>query len=89
MGHAMDETLQDILTRFRRMQGYHTLWLPGTDHAGIATQAKVEEALAKEGTNKYEIGREAFLERTWEWKDRYHGRITDQLRALGLSLIHI
>ncbi len=85
MGHAMDETLQDILTRFRRMQGYHTLWLPGTDHAGIATQAKVEEALAKEGTNKYEIGREAFLERTWEWKDRYHGRITDQLRALGSS----
>jgi valyl-tRNA synthetase len=85
LGHAMDETMQDILTRFRRMQGYDTLWLPGTDHAGIATQAKVEEQLAKEGTNKYELGREKFVEQVWAWKDLYHGRITDQLGTLGSS----
>jgi len=85
MGHALDETLQDILTRFRRMQGYHTLWLPGTDHAGIATQARVEEALAKEGVSKYDLGREAFLEKVWQWKDTYHDRIANQLRLLGSS----
>ncbi|WP_018085807.1 valine--tRNA ligase [Desulfurispora thermophila] len=85
MGHALDNTLQDILTRWRRMQGYNTLWLPGTDHAGIATQAKVEEQLAKEGLSKYDLGREKFLERVWEWKRQYGGRITTQLRRLGAS----
>ena len=71
LGHAMDCTIQDILTRFKRMQGYNTLWLPGTDHAGIATQAKVEEQLAKEGQNRQELGREKFLEGVWEWKEQY------------------
>jgi len=85
LGHAMDSTIQDILTRFKRMQGYNTLWLPGTDHAGIATQAKVEEQLAKEGTNRVELGREKFLERVWDWKSQYGGRITQQLRRLGAS----
>ncbi|KKM09004.1 valyl-tRNA synthetase [Clostridiales bacterium PH28_bin88] len=85
MGHAMDNTLQDILTRWRRMQGYNTLWLPGTDHAGIATQAKVEEHLAKEGVSKDDLGRERFLDKVWEWKEHYHGRITSQLRRLGAS----
>lgn len=85
LGHAMDNTLQDILTRFKRMQGYNALWLPGTDHAGIATQAKVEEQLAKEGTNRHELGREKFLERVWAWKEQYGGTITRQLRKLGAS----
>lgn len=85
LGHALDNTLQDILTRWRRMQGYHTLWLPGTDHAGIATQAKVEEQLAKEGLSKYDLGREKFLDRAWAWKRQYGGRITQQLRKLGTS----
>ncbi|HEY8909814.1 MAG TPA: valine--tRNA ligase [Desulfosporosinus sp.] len=85
LGHAMDSTIQDILTRFKRMQGYNTLWLPGTDHAGIATQAKVEEQLAKEGTSRKELGREKFIERVWEWKGQYGGRITQQLRRLGAS----
>lgn len=85
LGHAIDNTIQDILTRFKRMQGYNTLWLPGTDHAGIATQAKVEEQLAKEGTNRHELGREKFLERVWDWKEQYGGRITQQLRRLGAS----
>lgn len=85
LGHAMDNTLQDILTRFKRMQGYNTLWLPGTDHAGIATQAKVEEQLAAEGTNRHELGREKFLERVWAWKEQYGGKITRQLRRLGAS----
>lgn len=85
MGHAMDNTLQDILTRWRRMQGYNALWVPGTDHAGIATQAKVEEQLAKEGVSKYELGREKFLERVWEWKEFYHNRIASQLRVMGTS----
>ncbi|HEY8875468.1 MAG TPA: valine--tRNA ligase [Desulfosporosinus sp.] len=85
LGHAMDSTIQDILTRFKRMQGYNTLWLPGTDHAGIATQAKVEEQLVKEGTKRVEIGREKFLERVWDWKKEYGGRITQQLRRLGAS----
>ncbi|GBF34898.1 valyl-tRNA synthetase [Desulfocucumis palustris] len=85
MGHALDNTLQDILTRWRRMQGYNALWLPGTDHAGIATQAKVEEQLAKEGRSKYELGRDKFLERVWQWKEQYGGRITHQLRKLGSS----
>jgi len=85
LGHAMDNTLQDILARWRRMQGYNTLWVPGTDHAGIATQAKVEEQLAKEGTNKHELGREKFLERVWDWKRQYGSRITSQLKRLGAS----
>ncbi|NLI91976.1 MAG: valine--tRNA ligase [Peptococcaceae bacterium] len=85
LGHAMDNTLQDILTRFKRMQGYNTLWLPGTDHAGIATQAKVEEQLAQEGTNRHALGREKFLERVWAWKEQYGGTITRQLRKLGAS----
>jgi valyl-tRNA synthetase len=85
LGHAMDCTLQDILTRFKRMQGYDTLWLPGTDHAGIATQAKVEEQLTKEGQSREELGREKFLERVWDWKEQYGGQITRQLRRLGAS----
>ncbi|ACL22366.1 valyl-tRNA synthetase [Desulfitobacterium hafniense DCB-2] len=85
LGHAIDSTIQDILTRFKRMQGYNTLWLPGTDHAGIATQAKVEEQLAKEGTNRQALGREKFLDRVWDWKKEYGGRITQQLRRLGAS----
>ncbi|MBR2215625.1 MAG: valine--tRNA ligase [Selenomonadaceae bacterium] len=85
MGHALDNTLQDILIRFRRMQGYNTLWMPGCDHAGIATQAKVEAALKEEGTGRYELGREKFLERVWEWKEKYGNRITSQLRSLGSS----
>lgn len=85
LGHALDNTLQDILTRWRRMQGYNTLWLPGTDHAGIATQAKVEEALAQEGLSRYDLGREKFLERVWEWKHLYGNRITEQLSLLGSS----
>ncbi|MGE5371490.1 MAG: valine--tRNA ligase [Solirubrobacterales bacterium] len=85
LGHALDNTLQDILTRWRRMQGYNALWLPGTDHAGIATQAKVEESLAKEGLSRYDLGREAFLERVWDWKHQYGNKITSQLRMLGSS----
>ena len=85
MGHALDETLQDILIRFRRMQGFSALWLPGTDHASIATEAKIVEAMRKEGVTKEEIGREKFLERAWEWKREYGGRICDQLKKLGSS----
>lgn len=86
MGHALDNTLQDILIRWRRMQGYNTLWMPGCDHAGIATQAKVESALRAEGTNRYELGREKFLERVWDWKEKFGSRIMSQLRSLGSSL---
>ena len=79
MGHAMDSTLQDILTRFKRMQGYEALWLPGTDHAGIATQIKVEENLRKEeGLTRHDLGREKFLERVWDWKEKYGNRIVQQ-----------
>lgn len=85
LGHALDNTLQDILIRWRRMQGYNTLWMPGTDHAGIATQARVEESLAKEGLTKHDLGREKFLERTWEWKEKYGGTIIHQLKRLGAS----
>ena len=86
MGHALDETLQDILTRWHRMMGHQTLWLPGTDHAGIATQAKVEEHIKKEeNLSKYDLGREKFVDRVWDWKDQYHARITKQLRLLGAS----
>lgn len=86
LGHAMDNTLQDILVRYKRMEGFNTLWVPGTDHAGIATQARVEEELKKtEGVTRQELGREAFLEKVWEWKNLYHKRITSQLRLLGSS----
>ena len=86
MGHALDETLQDILVRAKRMQGFSTLWVPGTDHAGIATQIKVEEALRKnEGLTRYDLGREKFLERVWDWKHQYGNRIISQLKKLGAS----
>ncbi|HUW63200.1 MAG TPA: valine--tRNA ligase [Spirochaetia bacterium] len=85
MGHALDNAIQDTLIRWRRMQGFNTLWLPGTDHAGIATQAKVEESLAAEGLSRNVLGRDKFLERVWAWKERYGGRITAQLRRLGSS----
>ena len=86
MGHALDETLQDILIRYKRMQGYCTLWVPGTDHAGIATQIKVEEELrTKEGLSRYDLGREKFLERVWDWKEKYGGRIINQLKKIGSS----
>jgi len=85
MGHALDNTMQDILIRFKRMQGYNALWQPGTDHASIATEVKIIEALKKEGVDKHDLGREKFLERAWEWKEEYGGRITRQLRKLGSS----
>lgn len=85
MGHALDETLQDILIRWKRMSGYETLWLPGTDHAAIATEAKIVEAMRKEGLTKEGIGREAFMERAWKWKEQYGGRIVEQLKKLGSS----
>ena len=86
MGHALDETLQDILIRYKRMQGYNALWIPGTDHAGIATQIKVEEVLRKEeGLTRYDLGREKFLERVWDWKKMYGDRIINQLKKLGSS----
>ena len=85
MGHAMDETMQDILTRFKRMQGYCALWLPGTDHASIATEVKIVEQMKKEGLSKQELGREEFLRRAWAWKEKYGGRIVEQLKKLGSS----
>ncbi len=85
MGHALDETLQDILIRFKRMQGYEALWLPGTDHASIATEAKVVEAMRKEGLTKEMLGRDGFLERAWAWKNQYGNRIVGQLKKLGSS----
>lgn len=85
MGHALDNTLQDILIRWRRMQGYDALWLPGTDHASIATEAKIVEAMRKEGVTKEEIGRDEFLKRAWAWKDQYGSRIIEQLKKMGSS----
>ena len=85
MGHAMDETMQDILVRFKRMQGYCALWLPGTDHASIATEVKIVEQMKKEGLSKQELGREEFLRRAWAWKEKYGGRIIEQLKKLGSS----
>ncbi len=85
MGHALDETLQDILIRWKRMSGYSALWLPGTDHAAIATEAKIVEAMRKEGISKEELGREGFMERAWAWKEQYGGRIVEQLKKLGSS----
>ena len=85
MGHAMDATLQDTLIRYKRMQGYNALWLPGVDHAGIATQIRVEEELRKEGLTRYDLGREKFLERVWDWKHKYGNRIVQQQKKLGAS----
>ena len=85
MGHAMDATLQDSIIRFKRMQGYNALWIPGVDHAGIATQIKVEEELRKEGLTRYDLGREKFLERVWDWKNRFGNRIVEQQKKLGSS----
>ena len=85
MGHAMFVALEDIMARYHRMRGHPTLWLPGTDHAGIATQMLVERALRAEGIERKEIGRDAFLERVWEWKAEYGGYITGQIRRLGAS----
>ena len=85
MGHALDETLQDILIRYKRLQGYAALWVPGTDHASIATEAKIVEAMKKEGISKEDLGREKFLERAWDWKRQYGGRIVEQLKKLGSS----
>ncbi|NLY89209.1 MAG: valine--tRNA ligase [Firmicutes bacterium] len=85
LGHALNNTLQDILTRYHRMKGDNTLWLPGTDHAGIATQVRVEEELAKEGLNRHELGREEFLKRVWAWKEEYGGTIIRQLKRMGAS----
>lgn len=85
MGHALDETLQDILIRYRRMLGFSTLWLPGTDHASIATEAKIVETMRREGVKKEDIGREAFLKRAWDWRAKYGGRIVEQLKKLGSS----
>jgi len=85
MGHALDNTMQDIIIRFKRMQGYETLWIPGTDHASISTEVKVTNALKDEGIDKHELGREGFLKRTWEWKKEYGGTITSQLKKIGSS----
>lgn len=85
MGHALDNMMQDAIIRFKRMQGYEALWLPGTDHASIATEVKIIDALAKEGKTKYDLGREKFLQRAWEWKAQYGGRIVEQLKRIGSS----
>ena len=86
LGHAWNTTLQDIIIRYKRMNGFDALWLPGMDHAGIATQAKVDAKLKEQGTNRYELGREKFLEVAWEWKHEYASYIREQWKALGLSL---
>ena len=86
IGHALDFTLQDILIRAKRMQGFDTLWLPGTDHAGIATQTRVEQKLREEGLSRYDLGRDKFLEKVWEWKESYAGTIREQWAQMGLSL---
>ncbi len=86
MGHALDNTIQDAIIRTKRMQGYSALWLPGTDHASIATEVRIIEAMSKEGLKKEDLGREAFLARAWEWKAQYGGRIVEQLKKLGSSL---
>ena len=85
MGHALDETLQDILIRYKRMQGYNALWIPGTDHASISTEVKVTNQLKEEGIDKQELGREGFLKRAWQWKEEYGGAIINQLKKLGCS----
>src|SRR5882757_3574238 len=85
IGHALVNTLQDIIVRWKRMSGFNTLWLPGTDHAGIATQLMVEKQLEKEGLSRFDIGREKFLERVWQWKEQHSTEIKDQLARLGAS----
>ncbi|MBM3215698.1 class I tRNA ligase family protein, partial [Candidatus Poribacteria bacterium] len=85
MGHALDNALQDILIRWKRMSGYNTLWMPGTDHAGIITEVVMERMLQSEGTSRYELGREGFLDRMWAWKDESRGNIIGQLKRLGAS----
>ena len=85
MGHALDNTLQDALIRWRRMQGYSALWMPGTDHASIATEAKIVEAMKKEGLTKDDLGRDGFLARAWAWREKFGGRIVEQLKKLGSS----
>ena len=85
MGHALDNTMQDILIRFKRMQGYNALWQPGTDHAAIATEVKVIDKLKKEGISKEDLGREGFLKEAWKWKEEYGNRIINQLKKLGSS----
>src|SRR6478672_9719622 len=86
MGHALNNTLQDVLIRFHRMRGFNALWMPGTDHAGIATQAVVERLVfAQEKKTRHDLGRDALVKRIWEWKDKYEARILDQLRAMGAS----
>ena len=85
MGHGMDNTLQDIIVRYKRMQGFETLWVPGVDHASIATEAKIVAKMREEGISKEELGREKFLERAWDWKKEYGGRILTQLRKMGVS----
>jgi len=85
MGHALNTVVQDILIRWRRMQGFKTLWVPGTDHAGIATQNAVEKALKKEGKTRFDLGRERFIEKVWEWKTKYGNIILDQLKKMGAS----
>ncbi|MEG0371280.1 MAG: class I tRNA ligase family protein, partial [Clostridium sp.] len=85
MGHALDNTLQDILIRWKRMSGYSALWLPGTDHASIATEVRVEKELITKGYDKKQMGREAFLEKVWDWSDTYRGKIKGQLTRLGVS----
>jgi valyl-tRNA synthetase len=85
MGHALNNTLQDILVRFKRMKGHNCLWMPGTDHAGIATQNVVERELAKQGLDRHQLGREEFIRRVWEWKEKYGGVIINQLKKLGAS----
>ena len=85
LGHALFASLQDLMTRYERMRGKAALWLPGTDHAGIATQLQVEKMLRDEGTSRHDIGREAFLERTWQWKEEKGGTIVEQLRRIGAS----
>ena len=88
MGHALDETLQDILTRYHRMSGYEALWIPGTDHAGLATQNVVEKQLAKQGLSRHDLGREKFLEKTWELTNEHKSRILDQMKKLGAAFDH-
>src|SRR5574344_1780000 len=83
MGHALDDTIQDILIRYKRMQGYNTLWLPGTDHAAIATEAKIVAKMKEAGITKEDIGRDGFLERAWDWKKEYGGAIVNQIKKLG------
>ena len=86
LGHALNATIQDILIRKKRMEGYKTLWLPGTDHAGIATQNVVEKDLKKQGLNRHDLGREKFLEKIWEWKEKYGNIILNQFKKLGCSM---